>query len=118
MKTKKIETTTLISSFSDFHFRNRNENDENEKWIEEWRLAYFNLLSWKNTYDIPFVMDIKSNRNNEAFLKLVVKRENGLRTKRYLESLGYGEIDMYDTIALSVEVEWDEDIDDAVIEWA
>lgn len=79
MKMRKvsiIEVTTFTCAFTEFK-----GND--------WKQAYFNLLSWKNTWDIPLEMDILSTKNHEAYLRLVVERKHEETTLHMLEEYGY-----------------------------
>lgn len=118
METRKIKTTTFIGTFEDFENTDKSiePNKAYSEKIRAWQRAYFDLLSWKNTYYIPLIMDICSTNNHEAYLKVVVKNKSAEVTRSVLENLGY-KVDEYETDTLVVELDWDIDCDDAVIEW-
>lgn len=97
--TERIEATRITTHHSNF------SKDA------DWRKAYFILLSWKNTYGIPFHMDICSTGSGEAYLNMIVKRTSAERVVSYLESLGYGNIIQVDIIVMKIEPEWDETVD-------
>ena len=97
--TERIEATRITSHHSNFA-KNK-----------DWREAYFYLLSWKNTYGIPFHMDICSTGSGEAYLTMIVKKTSAERVVSYLESLGYGAIVQVDITVMKIEPEWDETVD-------
>ena len=101
MKKQTIETTTFTSNYSNFVGK-------------DWQNAYFKLLSWKNTWDLPLILDIKAGCNHEAFLEVVVKRVNANLTREYLEELGYGEINEYESKALEITLDYDSIHDDVI----
>ena len=57
--------------------------------VEKWREAYFHLLGWKNTWEIPFEMNICSHRDHTPYLFLVIPKRNEEATDSMLEDLGY-----------------------------
>ncbi len=95
-----LETVTFISYYKDF-------NDS----LNSWQEAYFMLLSWKNTFNTPIKMDIESTGTHEAYLHLVVKKEDSADTKTLLEELGYKEIRAIETKTIEITVDDVEDID-------
>lgn len=96
---KPVDCVQITSKFSDF-----------DGSAEEWRKAFFDLLSWKNTWGVPYVLDIESNRDHEAFLCIVTKKCQKEQTIEYLAYLGYRNITCNDTKVLEVEC-WDDDFD-------
>ena len=56
---------------------------------EAWREAYFQMLSWKNTWYIPFEMDIHSNSKHEAFLYVLVPEKKAEQTREFMDAQGY-----------------------------
>lgn len=69
----------------------------------KWREAYFKLLSWKNTWSIPYRMDINSSSDNEPFLFMIVPRNRAEAVLDMLKDYGYGNISCTDTKVLEVE---------------
>lgn len=118
METRKIKTTTFACTFNDFENTNKivDPSEADYEKVRAWQRAYFDLLSWKNTYYIPLIMDICSTNNHEAYLKVVVKNKNAEVTRNVLENLGY-KVDEYETDTLVVEMDWDIECDEVVIEW-
>lgn len=104
MEKEIIKTVTFTSYFKDF------TGD-----VRGWQEAYFELLSWKNTYYIPYEMDINSTSSHEAYLYLVVKEEVKETTKNILENLGYGNIQIADTKTLEITLDVDLDIDNVKV---
>lgn len=102
-----IETTSFGSYYKSFN--------EKENWT--WQQAYFRLLSWKNTWGIPLIMDICSTVEHEPYLYLVVPRDKTEHVRDYLEGLGYGEIIETETNTLKISVDWEEDLDEVVAEF-
>ena len=54
-----------------------------------WQRAYFEMLTWKNTWGQALELDIASNRDAGTFMRLVVKAEKKDMAKELLESNGY-----------------------------
>lgn len=103
--TERIEATRITTHHSNF------SKDA------DWREAYFDLLSWKNTYGIPFRMDICSTSSGEAYLTMIVKRTSAERVVNYLKSLGYGAIVQVDITVMKIEPEWDGTVDYYVVDF-
>ena len=55
---------------------------------EQWRRAYFELLSWKNTWSFPKV-DLLSYRDHEAYVMVIVGTRNKDGVVEWMEGLGY-----------------------------
>ena len=64
---------------------------------ENWRRAYFDLLAWKNTWGVPYRMDINSNEDHEAFLFMIVPEKRKEKTLEMLEDLGYRKVNATET---------------------
>ena len=96
---KPIDCVEFRANFKDF-----------DGSTEEWRKAYFDLLSWKNTWGLPYIMDIRSTRDHDAYLFIVTKKGQKERTLDYLDYLGYRNVLCEDTKVLEVEY-WGEDFD-------
>lgn len=97
---EKVECAHISSPFSEFH------GD-----VEKWQKAYFELLAWKNTWGFPYMMDICSYHDGEAYLTMVVKRDRADKVRDWLEDLGYGCIEVSDCIVEEFEAEYDESVD-------
>lgn len=83
---------------------------------QDWKEAYFGLLTWKNTWYIPYKMDIESNRSG-AYLSMIV-RDEGITVENTLEMLtnmGYGNIKTDKITVMEIEPGWNEKIDEYVI---
>lgn len=92
-------------------------NEEIIEKAEQWRRAYFELLSWKNTWGIPYRMDIGSNHDHEPYLVMVIPQERRDAVVDWLKSLGYGgEMKPFLMDIGIVESPWDDNFDD-VYEW-
>lgn len=60
---------------------------------EKWREAYFQMLSWKNTFDVVYQMDILESRKNGVYVWLVLQTaDNSIRTITMMNDLGYQNI--------------------------
>lgn len=94
-----FETVTFICYYKDFD------------GTRDWKESYFILLSWKNTFNKTIRMDIESTGTHEAYLHLVVRKEDSADTKALLEELGYREIRATDSKTLEITVDDVEDID-------
>lgn len=101
MKKQIIKTATFTSNLKDFKGY-------------DWQVSYFELLSWKNTWNRAIVLDIKANTKHEPFLYLVVKERDSELARNLLESLGYGNIKEEKTKTLEVDVDWSDDLDEVV----
>lgn len=82
---------------------------------ESWKDAYFRLLSWKNTWGIPYRMDIMSYNDGEAYLYMIVKKVSEERVIDMLQDLGYGDIKTEDITLCVLEPDLEDNIDDYVI---
>ena len=61
--------------------------------VSAWRESYFKLLSWKNTFDRVYSLDILAGNNHEPFVQLLLRDVKQVEsTVSYLEDLGYGGI--------------------------
>ena len=102
----KVKATAITATFKDF-------NGD----AEEWRKAYFDLLSWKNTWGTPLLMDINSTREGKPFLDMVVRESDKDHVVDYLDGLGYRNIKTAPVTSLIVRPEWDENIDFVFIDY-
>lgn len=60
---------------------------------EKWREAYFRMLSWKNTFDVVYQMDILESRKNGVYVWLVLHTaDKADRTIEMMNDLGYQNI--------------------------
>lgn len=71
-----------------------------------WRLAYFEVLSYKNTWGAPYMVDIKEwnlgHGETEPYLLMVVDADHKDKIVDYLEWQGYGDIKVEETSILCV----------------
>ena len=63
-------------------------DEEKVSKAEQWRRAYFELLSWKNTWSFPRV-DLLSYHNHEPYVMVIIEPHNKDGTVEWMESLGY-----------------------------
>ena len=76
------KTVSLIAHLKDF------DGD-----TEKWRQAYFMLLSWKNTWNIIYQMDLLESRNDGVYVWIILhEADNAERTINFMKDLGYKEI--------------------------
>ena len=92
--------TAIMAKFGDF------DGD-----AAKWRTAYFDLLAWKNTWCIPYRMDICSTHEHEAYLKMVIPEENTEKVLEMLDGLGYKNVSCTNTTLVQIsnydaEVDW------------
>ena len=107
----EVESTSFTCGYYDFDLK------KDGKDVTRWQQAYFELLSWKNTWGIPLILDMRSTSQHEAFIELVVPREDKDTVREYLQSLGYINLSEYDTMTLQVFFEWDDKYDDVVADF-
>ena len=92
MEFSEVKNATWITaSFKDF------DGD-----AEKWREAYFSLLAWKNTWGVPYKMDINADHNHEAFLMMVIPEQNREKVLDMLEDLGYRKVNWTGTSLVCV----------------
>ncbi|MBO7357129.1 MAG: hypothetical protein J6U37_01210 [Lachnospiraceae bacterium] len=111
--TEKVKGKVFIASFGDFESRS-------EDSIREWQIAYFELLSWKNTWDIPYEMDINSTYDHIPYVRIVIPVKNPDTPdalKEMMERLGYRNIEIADVNIELVEPDYDEKVDEYYIKW-
>lgn len=105
MESKKITCwvkpcTRLSASYEDF------AGGEEHK-AEKWRGAYFELLSWKNTWCVPFLLDIGSTRKGngyyEPFVTMLIPTEKAESVIGYMEDYGYRNIEKSNANVLVVD---------------
>lgn len=113
METRVVNAIEFRCSFEDFA-------DSDEK-VREWQKAYFNLLSWKNTWGIPWEMDILSHADHSPFVRIVMedkgKREEN--TLEMLESYGYHnvEVNKYKIRLFDMYGDFEDDLDNDVYDY-
>ena len=100
--------TTITSNYDDF---NCPFGEDGMDKSEQWRRAYFELLSWRNTWAIPYRLDIFSRSDHTPFLDIVVPTEHADKLIEALEELGYGNIKRYDLDIGIVETPFDDDVE-------
>lgn len=106
-----IKTTTFVCGWNEFNLK----HDGND--VRRWQEAYFELLSWKNTWYLALNLDMCSTRDGEPFVRLIVKEKDKERTENYLKSLGYIGVKVYDTVTLKLYVDYDDKYDDVICDW-
>lgn len=86
--TERAKAVRFCSYFSDFWKGRELERPK----VREWQEAYFQMLSWKNTFGYPFFMDIADSRKYGPYIFLDVPKDKADYTREYLSELGYGDI--------------------------
>ena len=77
-----IKTVSVVSHFKDF------DGD-----ATKWQQAYFQMVSWKNTWGLVYDMDILESRQNGVFIRIVLhSADNAERLVDYMEAYGYRDI--------------------------
>ena len=100
------EVTCFTSSYSDW-----------KGTVEEWRSAFFNLLSHKNTFDGFYELTVLSYSDHIPYLYMVIDNDelNAERVFELLQELGYKNIDRHASLARVIDAvwtdAWDEDAD-------
>ena len=87
-----------------------------------WQNSYFELLSWKNTWNLCYDLDILSNRKDGAFVRIVTKTGKSDFKERMLQSLdelGYRNVVVDEVKARIFDAYdiWEEDFDNEVYEY-
>lgn len=58
-----------------------------------WQQAFFQVLQWKNTWDLAFSTTINASSNHEAYLEIVLyEADRADQTIEWLNGLGYQDI--------------------------
>ena len=58
-----------------------------------WQQAFFQVLQWKNTWDLAFSTTINASSNHEAYLEIVLYNSDHVeQTIEWLNGLGYQDI--------------------------
>lgn len=107
--TEKVKAKAFVSYHKDF-------DHENYSWKE----SYFKLLSWKNTFSIPYKMDINDNRKNGVFVYILIPVNNPdtpVMLKEMMEDWGYGDIKITDYTVEVVCPDFEEGVDEYVLEY-
>lgn len=110
--TEKVKGKVFIAHLGDFESRG-------EDRIREWQNAYFELLAWKNTWDIPYEMDIYSTHEHMPYVRIiipVVNPDTPDHLKEMMEGLGYKNIEITDINIELVYPDFDEKVDEYYIE--
>lgn len=103
------EVTSFTSSYANW-----------EGTVEEWRSAFFRLLSYKNTYNGFYELTINACHDHTAYLYLVIDNNeiNAELVFDLLQDLGYKNIDRHASLARVVDTmwsdAWDEDFDNGI----
>lgn len=100
------EVTGISSNFNDFVGA---VDFEKVDKASQWQDAYFSLLSWKNTWRIPYEMDIESTYDHIPFLHVVVNTDNADALVDFMETLGYGNIKRHNFKVGIVEIPLDDE---------
>ena len=59
----------------------------------KWQQAYFQMLSWKNTWGLAYDMDILESRKNGVYVWIVLhSADNAERLVEYMTDFGYRDI--------------------------
>lgn len=83
---------------------------------KNWQDAYFQLLAWKNTWGIPYNMDINSTSKHEAYLSMIIPEHYEEQVLEMISDLGYRNIrEEVGTVGF-VPVEYDENVDWWIVE--
>lgn len=105
---------SIRSSYRDF------VADEGIDKGQAWRDAYFHLLEWKNTWCIPYKMDIHANRDNVPYVSILIPDINPSTPdmlKEMMESYGYRDVKITDTKVCTFSPDWQEDISEYIAEF-
>lgn len=106
--TEKVKAKAFVSYYKDF--------DSNYSWQE----SYFKLLSWKNTWSIPYRMDIEESRKNGVFVFILIPVNNPDTPeylKEFMESWGYRNIKITDYTVELVTPKYNEKVDEYIFEY-
>ena len=103
------EAVCITSHFEDFKCH---ISEEAVPKAEQWRRAYFELLSWKNTWGIPYRMDIDSTHDHEPYLVMIIPKDREDAVVEWLKELGYEDIKPYTLTIATVEEPWDDKFDE------
>jgi len=83
-----------------------------------WQSAYFELLSWKNTWNLCYDLDILSSRKGGAFVRIVTKKTKDMKERMLtaLDELGYRNVSVDEIKARVFDAYdiWPEDFDNEV----
>jgi len=86
-----------------------------------WQKSYFELLSWKNTWNLAYDLDILSNKSDGAFLRLVTKATESMKERmlQSLEELGYRNVSVDEVKARIFDPYdiWPDDFDNEIYEY-
>lgn len=97
---EKVRAKHFVAYYNDF---------DKEK---DWKEAYFELLSWKNTWGIPYKMDINWNRKQGTYVIIIIPDNNPdtpQMLKEMMESYGYRNIKISDIKVELVLPEYEDD---------
>ncbi len=86
---------------------NYEDFDGGNNKAEKWRMAYFEMLTWKNTWSVPITMDINSRRNENGyyipFVTMLVNEDKKEQAISFMEDFGYRNIKAYPENVLLVD---------------
>lgn len=111
--TQKVKGKVFNATFGEFE-------SKSEDPVRDWQVAYFELLSWKNTWNIPLEMDINSTYDHMPYVRIVipvVNPDTPDALKEMMERLGYRNIEIADVVIEKVTPEFDEKVDEVYIVW-
>ena len=110
METRVVNAIEFRCDFKDFV-------DSDEK-VREWQKAYFNLLTWKNTWGFTWDMDILSHADHTPFVRIVIEDKGSLEenTLEMLETYGYRnvKVDKYKIRLFDMYGDFEDDLDNEV----
>lgn len=85
-----IQARVYCCKYSDFDATIYSGKHTHDK-PNAWRKAYFDLLSWRNTWEIPLELDLLALHNHEAYVRIVIKDSEDVResVESMLSGMGY-----------------------------
>ena len=119
------ETKDVVDVISHFSSFDGNEGSSDlcspvpDEKVRKWQSSYFELLSWKNTWCIPYEMDIIAGIDHSPYVRIVIPNDkyNIDWLVRYMEDLGYGDIKVYERVAGFIEPPLDESVDTWLLDY-
>ena len=103
MRVDWSEKIKCVAIYADF--------DKFDGDAEKWRGSFFELLSWKNTWGIPYELTINAHSDHSPYLYMVVRKEKEDGVLNLLSGYGYGDIRHYDIIAEVFEPDLEDGVD-------
>ena len=88
--------------------------DKQKMTSEQWRGAYFDLLSWKNTWG-AYKLDINAGADHKPFVVFIIAKEYTENMMEWLKDIGYKDFLGYETTVCELEMEYIEGIDEYIL---